>query len=591
MRKGGIYVKPKKTGLTQLVSLICLNRAMTRKQKAIRMMSITEDLAKKTIFNLIRYAVGKVPAIIMPSRSKQNEGEIVFGPPDASRNPLRKKKATVLDDYLNTWLTTVPTRRDAFDSITNYIAFTDEFPKIKENTYPDELLEATRPTVIEGFKRKGTIFWLSYVPEKTDRSFYESRQIYKDSKLKTRKTDNATGEPYGDTKSKLIAHTLTAQEGMFNCCDIYGKAIHKKVMDAIRKEKEDANGDAIKIQAINRQYPMSESDPWKETGREETPFDNLRLSAKAELLEELHSVSAFPYQDFNLDFEKMPVKKTDSELYTFEGRIRLKFISEDDKMNGAADGRFKWFHPEWTPAWFLEKHLNKVRKDPKTGLLMPNADAPFFISIDPTKYRISKNTGKGSNNSIQVFVLPNAEVNAEIGKNVTNRRLMCSYLYRHNKPSDTFNDMIACILLFGCMVQIESNVSTWVTKLIEMGLGNFVLMVNEFGALEPFNEFKKQKYFTSNKDEIDQYFQAGAEFLGEPVGPGEIDNIDYLDDIDVITQLMMIRKDNTTDYDAAVAFLEGQMGIDGWLGWKRANEKIKAPPSEQMRQFAISMLN
>lgn len=587
--RGGGQVKPKKTGLTQLVALICLIRAMTRKQKNIRMMSITEDLAKKTLFKLVRHAVDKMPAILLPSRSKQNEGEIVFGPPDASRNPLRKKKNAPLAEYLDNWITTVPTRHNAFDSVTNYIALIDEFPKIEENAWPDEIVETTLPTVIEGFKRKGTIFWLSYVPEKTGKSFYQCRQIFKDSKLKTRKTDTE-GEPYGDTKSKLICHTLLASEGMFNCCDKYGKPILRLVVEAIRKEIEDCNGDLMKIQAVKRQYPMSESDPWKETGREETPFDNLRLSAKAEILEDMYSVAAFPYTEFNLEFQKEPVKDLHSEKYKFEGEIRLKWVTDDMKMKGAEAGRFKWFHPEWTPQWFLSKYTNKVKLDKKTGLLMPNRDAPFFIAIDPTKYRISKNTGKGSKNAIQVFVLPTAEVNAEIGQNVTNRRLICSYIFRHNNPAATMKDIIATILYFGCMVQIESNVSTWATKLIEYGLGNFVMMVNEDGALEPWNPYKKQYLFTSNKPQIDQYFDAGAEFLGEPMGSGDIDNIDYIDDLDVLLQLMQIRKDNTTEYDAAVAFLQGQMGVDAWLGWKRSQDKVSGAPNEHLRLFAMGML-
>ena len=589
--RGGVFVKPKKTGLTRLVALICLNRAMTRAQKNIRVMSITEDTAKESIMKPARYAADKVPNVLMPSRSKQNEGEILFGPPDGARGALRKRKTARPIEYLHTMYCTVPTRREAFDTLTNYIAFTDEFPKIKESTYPAELLEATLPTVKEGLsERMGTIFWVSYVPEKTDKSFLQSRQIYKDSKLRTRKTNPVTGEPYGDTNSKLICHTLVASEGMFGCCDKYGKPILSRVLEEIRKEIEDCNGDPIKIQAARRQYPMTEQDPWKETGREETPFDNVRLSAKAEVLEDLQSVSAFPYKDFNLSFEKMPVKKKDSEHFNFEGSIRMKWITDEEKNAGAGHGRWKWIRPEWTPDWFLEKHLNKVKKDPKTGMLMPNRDAPFFISIDPTKYRISKNTGKGSKNAIKVFILPDAGINAEIGKNVTNRRLFCSYSFRHNKPSDTLNDIIATILLFGCMVQIESNVSTWVTKLIEMGLGNFVLMVNKEGALEPWSEHKEQYYFTSNKQQIDQYFDAGAEFLGEPMAPGEIDNIDYLEDLETILQLMMIRKDNTTEFDDAVAYLQGQMGIDAWLGWKRANDKQKGPPSEVMRQFAMGML-
>lgn len=587
--RGGLLIKPKKTGMTQFFSLICLNEAMTRREKNIRLMSITETLCRESNFGFIKYALQKVPNILMPSRSKQNEGEVIFGPPNASRNPLKKGRRTDLD-YLNTWLCTVPTTRTSFDTFTNYIALIDEWPKIKENCYVAELFQATLPTVIEGFKRKGTIFALSYVPEITDRSFYEARQLFKDSKLKTRKRD-ADGEPYGDTNSKLLCHTLLVQDGLFNCCDKYGAPIEKLIWSHIRQELDDAKNDPLKLQAVKRVYPTSEADPWTEGNMSDTLFDNERLSNKAQELEELQSLNASPYQDFNLEYEKRPVKELKSEIYKFERDIRYKFVTDDEKMAGKEHGRFKWYRKEWTPEWFLQKYLNKTTKDPKTGLLKPNPDAPFFISIDPTKYRISSKTGKTSSNALQVFVLPNAEVNAQIGKNVTNRRLMISYLYRCDKPSETLDDMIKLILLFGCMVQIESNVSTWATKLIEMGLGNFVLMVNKDGALEPWKAYDDtQNYFTSQKAQIDMYVDAGQEFLGVPLAAGEIDNIDYLDDIDVIQQLMMIKKENTTEYDAAVAYLEGLMGIAAWEGWQRANEKRRTPASEQFKQFALSAL-
>jgi hypothetical protein len=587
--RGGMYVKPKKTGITQCASLVCCNRAMIKREKNIRMMSITESLCKDANFGFIKYALQKVPAILMPSRAKQNEGEVVFGPPNASRNPLKKRKETNME-YLNNWLCTVPTSRTAFDSFTNYIALIDEFPKIKENTYPDELFTTTLPTVIEGFKRKGTIFALSYVPEKTDRSFYESRQWYKDSKLATRKR-NEQGEMIGDTKSKLICHTLTVQEGMFNCCDIYGKPVPHKIWDAIKQEKEDAKNDPVKLQAIQRQYPTNEQDPWMETGREDTLFDNLRLSARAQAIEELHSVGAFPYKDFNLVFEKEPEPIKGSTYYKFDGKIGIRFVRDDEKMAGAEHGKFKWFRPQYTPESWLDKYLNKTTVDPKTGLRKPNPDAPFFIAMDPTNWRIRKKTGKSSKNAISVYILPDAGLNAIIGKNVTNRRLMMSYLYRHNKPSDTLRDVIALVLLLGCMIQVEGNQASLTTALIESGLQNFVLMMNEDGALEPYHEHRKQKYFESSKETIDQYVHAGQEFLAEPFSKLDIDNIEFLDDLEIIQQLMMIKKEDTTDYDAAVAYLQGHMGIEGWLGWRRAREISKVGPSEQYRNFVQNMLH
>jgi hypothetical protein len=590
--RGGILIKPKKTGATQAVSLICANEGMTSKEKNIRMMSITETLAKESNFGLISYALNKVPNILMPSRSKQNEGEVIFGPPNTSRNPLKKKRALDLD-YLYTWICTVPTIKTAFDSFTNYIALIDEFPKIKENTYPEELFLTTIVTVMEGFQRKGTIFAQSYVPEQSDRSFYESRILYKDSKLKTRKI-NADGVPYGETKSKLICHTLTVQEGMFNCCDRYGKAIPERIWEVIRQEKEDVKHDPIKVQAVLRQYPTNEGDPWMEGSRESTLFDNIRLSSQEIDLEDMASRGEYPYIDFNLEYENAPIKQKIGDRYDFS-KIQFKLVSDNEKMGGAEHGKYLWYDKQWTPDWYLQKHLGRTSIDPKTGLLMPNPVSPFFISIDPTNFKTKKNTGVASLNSFGVFQLPDAELNAQARENVSNYRLMIEYFGRRDKPSDTLHDMIKLMLFIGCHTQIESNMATWAESLIQMGLGNFLLVLNKDGALEPWQLHKwengQQVLFTSQDQTIPMYIAAGREHLGAPLNDGEIDNIKYLKSLNVISQLKMITREETKWYDAAVMYLEGIMGAKALMGWRRSEEERKSRRGDgTLRHATIGLL-
>lgn len=573
--RGGILIKPKKTGATQAISLVCGNEGMTQREKNIRMMSITETLAKESNFGLISYAMNKMPNILMPSRSKQNEGEVIFGPPNGSRNPLKKKRAIELD-YLYTWVCTVPTGKTSFDSFTNHIALIDEFPKIQDSTWPEELFLTTIVTVMEGFQRKGTIFALSYVPEQTNRSFYESRKIYKESKLKTRKL-NKDGIPFGETQSKLICHTLTVQEGMFNCCDKFGKPIPERIWEVIRQELDDVKHDPIKVQAVKRQYPTNELDPWSEGSRESTLFDNVRLSEQEIDLEDAASTGDFPYIDFNLEYPTLPVKQKVGTRYDFPGKITMVEISDKQKMDGAEHGRFLWYDKQWTPDWYLQKHLGRVTKDPKTNLLMPNPSSPFFISIDPTNFKSKKNTGVASLNSFGVFQLPDSELNANFRENVTNYRLIIEYFFRQDKPSETMHDMIKLILFIGCHVQIESNMSTWAESLIEMGLGNFLLVINKDGALEPWSLHKwdngTQALFTSQKQTIDMYISAGREHLGAPVIDGDIDNIKYLKSLNVLSQLKMITIEETKWYDAAVMYLEGIMGAKALIGWRRAEDE------------------
>jgi len=578
--RGGLLMKPKKTGATQAASLVLANEASTVREKNIRMMSITESLAKESNFSFIKYALGKMPAILLPSRSKQNEGEVVFGPPNSSRNPLKKRKKSDTE-YLHTWLCTVPTTKTAFDSFTNYIALIDEFPKIKENTYPEELFLTTIVTVMEGFRRKGTIWAMSYTPEQTDRSFYEARQLYKDSKLKTIKKEG------GETQSKLICHTLTVQEGMFGCCDKYGKPILPKIWAAINQEMDDVKHDPIKLQAVKRQYPTNENDPWQEGSREDSLFDNMRIGLQMQELEEMQSMGVFPYEDFNLEYDSDPVKDPKSKKYIFKGDIKYIPVTDDQKRAGAAHGKYKWYDKHWTPEWFLQRHLNKLIIHKKNGLLAPRLDSPFFISIDPTAWKTKKTTGVGSYNAIQAFILPNPELDSALGDRVTNKRLMIEYLYREDKPSETLHAMIKLILYLGCMVQIESNMATWAESLEEMGLGNFLLVIDdETGVLRPWREGAKQHWFTSQKDTIGWYVTTGKEHLGAPVKPEDIDNIKYNKSVAVLSQLARFKIEDTKEFDAAVAYLEGIMGINAWIGWKSAEEQRRSKRGDgSMRQM------
>jgi hypothetical protein len=571
---GGLLVKPKKTGISQLMALRILNRATLVRQKNLRMMSITENICREINFRFVSYAMVQVPPIILPSRAKQNESEVVFGPPNASRSPLKKRRDMDVD-YLNNWVTTVPTTRAGFDGVTNFLAWIDEFPKIKDSTYPLELFTATIAAVKEGINVKGTVYGTSYVPEKSDRSFDEARKLYKESKLSTRGRD-ANGEPVGKTLSELLCHTLTVDEGIFGCCDKYGKPNKLAIHEFLATETAKFQNDPVRIQAFRRQYPHNETDPWQEANTGDSLFDSLRIGNKIMDLEELYAVGDLPYMDFNLEYQQEPVKKKLGTQYDFPGSILVVPVTDEAKRNGAQHGKFKWYRPEWTPEWFMEKYVNKRAVHLRTGLLMPNQESPFFISIDPTNYRSKGMTAQGSLNAIQAFIMPYTELDTYIKDRVTENRLFIEYLYRQDKPSDTLHDMIKLMLWLGCMVQIEGNVPVWPESLIEMGLGHYLLMINdETGVLEPWDPKRKQRFFSSQKETIPWYVNDTMEHLGEPTMPHHIDNIKYLDSLNVLEQLNKFKIEDTKKFDAAVAYMEGIMGIKAWQGYRRSEMEKK----------------
>lgn len=595
--RGGVYMKPKKTGATQVLSLLALNQAITHAQVNVRIMSITESLAKDSNFGYIKYAVGKMPSIILPSRAKQNEGEILFGAPNSSRSPLSKKKRVVDVEYLNSWLCTVPTARTSFDSLTNYLALIDEFPKIKESTYPKELLEATLPTVMEGMiRRKGTILMLSYSPEKTDRSFRESKEIYQNSKLKTIPIDEETGKRKGNTASKLICHTLTVQEGIFGGCDVYGKPVEKKIWDIYNAELSEASkkeNPSLAIQLLKRQYPTSEQDPWNEGAIEDSIFDLERISNRINEIQEEHSVGVRNYIQFDLSYSIQPKKLPIGTEYEFPGKIILTRTTDADIRAQKPGGKWKMYRPQWLPEQFMNKWVNKRIYDPKSGLLIPDKSSPFLIAMDPSNYRSKRYTHTKSMNAIMCFLLPNAELDAMVGTRCSNKRLFMEYLFREDNPIDTLQTIIQIILYLNCYILLEANVPTWPEKLIEVGLGNFLLMVDpETKNLVPYRKHDKQNYFSlqKNNQNIDLCFNSAKIHLAPPQMVGEIDNITQLDSVTVLSQLSQIKAEDTTEYDAAVAWMEGLLACEYLMGYLKSMEDRKVRRGNTSIQNVANLL-
>ena len=575
--RGGMVVKPKKTAVTMAMSSICLNEGTTRKQLLIRMMSTKQKDANASCFRYIDFAVSRMPTILTPAIANWNTFAVSFGMPEKKNSKAAGKLRDTNTEYLDCLITTVPTANNSFDTLTNDIAWVDEYTKIIDTASPKSLHEITIDTVMLGSSRKGTIMYTNYTQEENDDSFEEGRQVWVDSALGT--VDEVTGM----TKSKLIRYAMLEQHGKFGevkdgvltMVDKHGKPNIGEIFEDLNQQLNQIKGSPSKVQGFHRRHPTEESHPWMEAGGETQMFDVLRISAQLQQIEMDESVGILP-DDFDLEFE-IPPKKIDeaSTLCEFRGKVKLRTYTREEKMEGKF-GKFNWYDKQWTPQDWLIKHLNILAVDSGNKLLKPRIDTPFFATCDPTNYALKKDIVVGSKNAIQVFILNTPYLNGLFGENVTNKRLMAEYLYRHDKPNDTLMDAIKVVLYFGCYILIESNMSWMASRMIEMGLGNFVLMINEeTGILEPYSKNKKQKYFTSQGQTIGRYFLAGVHHLKEPEIAGEIDNIKYIKSYHVLKQLLKIKPEDTTKYDAAVCYLEGLYGMEWFYGWREQQLRKK----------------
>lgn len=129
-----------------------------------------------------------------------------------------------------------------------------------------------------------------------------------------------------------------------------------------------------------------------------------------------------------------------------------------------------------------------------------------------------------------------------------------------------------------------------------MGLANFLIVMNaETGVLEPYNEWAfnngKQKPFTSQKSEkgtadtIGDYVAAGLMHLND----SDIDVVEYIDSVNVISDLLNFDTGDTKKFDSGVCYLIGLLGINTYLGWKQRSVKKDNDP--YMRKLAMGLLH
>ncbi len=581
---GGNVVKPKKTGITMFQNLLMLMDAVIHRSANYAIMSTKEEEATKTNMKYVLYSVRRLPEILKPEY-RNNLSAVYFEDTGNGAKAGGKKKTDT--EPLDTTITTVPTVWNGFDGFKRRVAHIDEQSKIKlDKTYTlDTLHNNAIATVMQGLIRVGYLIYTHYVSDTNDKSFRLAKSIYYDGKLKTINPET------GMTKSGLICLALTIYDGIFGGTDKYGEPQVEKILKevragmAARKDKPDA------LRSYRRQMPETENECWEEGAGEPSIFDNYRLGVKLAELKEDESLGQFPYINFNFEWTKDPIIDELANKYEFPGHLKVTQIPHEERMKGKEPGRWKWYMQEWTPHDFLTRYTNKQYRD-RRGKLAPNPDSPFYMSIDPTNYSAAKDVVVASRNAFHVFMLPNSEVDAKIGKRVTNKRLMVEYLYRAESPKDTLMHAVQTILFFGCPVLIESNAPWLASRLKEWGLGNFLVVLNkETGLLEPYAEWKsdKQKPFTSQRsgasDTIGEYIAAGMQHINDV----EADNVDTLLSIDVITDLMNFEPENTRSYDSGVCYLIGLLGIGAHLGSKQKNNNRK--PDGTARQVALTLLH
>jgi hypothetical protein len=550
---GGYIIKPKKTGITQLLALFLLNRATMMKQKRFGMMSKTNDDCKDTNMVYLKFALDELPFIFKPEYT-DNLSEIKFAKPRIRNTGSKSSQLKQLDNGkgFNTYIKAAATVEKGFDGPKYYWVWIDEFPKIKSTTTPAKVFESSSQTVKLGRKLIGKMWLSSYPPEKDDESFLEGRKVYMDSLMNT--VDSHTGQ----TTSELKAYHISALESGEGSFDRYGKADKKSNEEWLDNRRAQLEKDKPKLQAFIRQYSKNAEEAWRIGGGGGSSFDGIRMGLRlSDLMDDL-SAGHLPYVEGNLEW-------VDGISGRLKGAVRFVPITDREKEEGLSGiwrdygiKNFENLPANYAPA-FNAPYLRNLKD--VLERYMPDPNCYFQNATDPTDYALKTDVVVGSKDAIICRSYGHAGIDTLRGEQVTDDLLLV-YLDRPENPNDYYEELIKLLFFTGSYVYVENN-KPWVrTKMIEDNLHNFLLVKDSNNNIVPFNLHRHKNLPTATtKDTVNELVRVAKVYYVPS-------RIARMKDERVIDHYMSFDPTQTKKYDAAMCDMSCIRSMDAFSSYK-----------------------
>lgn len=549
--------KAKKTGITNLHWLYYLNKATMTKNLNLGNMNIDQGKGAKTFRDHFMYAFNGLPLPLKPGIKTKSEtdGIITFGE-RATNSKRNNRQRGSLDDELNTTVMCVPTMMNAFDVDVFSDQWIDEPPKIVKDfgeIYRSNS-EGTKLQDISAGKK-----WLtSYNPDGEAPSFVSAKKLYFDSELITINPDLDTKR----TRSGLICHHLAAYKSWTSSFNKYGKCDEESSMKKIQARRDALKMNPRELQAETRRYANNKREAWT-TGGAGSVFDNVRLSELLLNVEEEQRYSIDnPYQEGRLEWTNklweigMKNKRPKGEF------CNVEFISltKEEKKRGG-EGRLRIYNDISLP---LRNAVLKNGRD-EWGCLNPPDIFRSFIGADPTQHAAASEVIEGSKNAYMCMSASDPYYDTLMRK-VASGIIDFEYFYRPELPDEAYEDLVKLIIYTGSLATVEANVPTMATRLMEEGLGRFMIVKDKFGAYRiwerwmglPHEEEKEYHLIrtTSNSPDtrtlLESFVKSIKQFIQMPV-EGEKDYGATIKSERLINQLMNIDITNTKVFDLFMA--------------------------------------
>lgn len=545
--------KAKKTGITNIHWLYYLNKATMSKNLNLGGMNIDQGKQAKTFKDHFMYAFNGLPPILQPGIKTKSEadGIITFG--ERATNSKRNNKGKIIsEDELNTTVMCVPTAMNAFDVDVFSDLWYDECPKFTKD-FGEIYRSNAEGTKLQDFSA-GKKWLTSYTPEGEAPSFIAAKKIFYDSELRTINPELNTNR----TLSGLICHHIPAYASWKSEIDKYGKCNEKAAMAKIQARRDALKDRPRELQAETRRYANSKREAWT-TGGAGSIFDNVRLS---ELLinieEEQRSSITPPYLEGKLEWTnplwEMGLKNRRPK--GFFCPVKFVALTNQEKSRGDT-GRLRIYND------IPESLKNAVLKNGRDeyGCLLPPAVFKSFLGADPTQHAAASEVIEGSKNAYHTMSSVDPKLDQMMGK-PSSGLIDFEYFYRPEMPDEAYEDLLKLIIYTGSLACVEANVPTMATRLMEEGLGNYMLIKDKEGAYKIWerwmglpHEEKKEYHLirtTSNnaqsRELLEIFVRLIITFIQAPVD-GDKDYGATIKSERVISQLMNLDITDTKLFD------------------------------------------
>lgn len=490
----GLYIaKPKKTGITQLFAAYYLNKATTTRDAMMGCMSKGQTGAADVNMLFVLKGFDGLPPVFQPNIKERADaaGKLFFGE-SALRNVKtaagKERRKAMLDARpLDTKTYAAKTKEAGFDSPIMQDIWFDEFPKYwsENKKEPETIFNRNIESVTVMGIYNGRCWITSYPPEEDDIGFVQGRKVYFNSKLSTIK------EGRKRTQSGLIAHYISALYSYRQCIDKYGKCNEKEAHRLNQEERNNVKGDKKAYQAKIRQYSENEQECWAAAGAGST-FDLIRVGELKQALQVDMKSERF-FEDGRLEWENQLWEAggfVTRPRKTF-GRIKWVPLTMQEIQRGEV-GRLRIY--QHIPQHHVMEAL-KMGRDKESNLL-PVPVPHYYGGTDPTDYAAEGEVIEGSKNASYTFNFPDPALD-NFYKKIASNIIISEYFYRPQLPDEFYEDIVKEILYFGKVCIVEANKKWVATKLIEDGLGCYMLVIDRSdGQIKQWNS----KMYTYNKE-------------------------------------------------------------------------------------------